>query len=190
MLKKLNPKKATGYDRIPPRLLRLASEELSRPITAIINSSIKTSHFPEPLKQAEVTPLYKSKDNLQRGNYRPLSILSTISKIYERTYYDQLYSFFHEVFNNMLSAYRPKYGCQHVLIKLIEDWKLALENQENIGAIFMDLSKAFDCIPHKLLLSKLHAYGVSEEACSLIMSYLHRRKQRVKIGNCRSQWVI
>ena len=188
MLKNLNPKKATGYDNIPPKLLRLASMEFSRPIATLVNSSIKRSHFPESLKQAEVTPLHKSKDSLERGNYRPLSILSSISKIYDRTYYNQLYSFFHELFDNMLSAYRPKYGCQHVLIKLIEDWKQALENEENVGAIFMDLSKAFDCISHRLLLGKLHAYGVSEEACALIKSYLQNRKQRVKLGNFKSGW--
>ena len=188
LLKNLNPKKATGCDNVPAKLLKLAAKEFSMPVTNLINSSIRTSIFPGQLKRAEVSPLYKSKDDLNRQNYRPISILSCISKLYERTYYDQLYSYFENIFAAMLSAYRPRYGCQHVLLKLIEDWKCALDNKCHIGAIFMDLSKAFDCISHKLLISKLHAYGVSNESCSLIMSYLCDRKQRVKLGQHKSEW--
>ena len=64
------------------------------------------------------------------------------------------------------------YGCNHVLLKLVEDWKYAIDRGEHVGAILMGLSKAFDCLPHRLLLSKLHAYGVSLDACSLIRNYL------------------
>ena len=180
--------KSTEYDRIPPKLVKIAAKELSYPISNLINQSIRTSHFPDRLKFAEVSPLYKAQDSLNRSNYRPVSILSCISKVFERLYYDQMYSYFHDVFESRLSAYRPKYGCQHVLLKLVEDWKYALDNKENVGAILMDLSKAFDAIPHRLLISKMRAYGVSPEACNLIKSYLLLRKQRVKVGELRSEW--
>ena len=183
-----NPRKATGYDGIPPKLLKVASKELSFPVSNLVNLSIKNSHFPYNLKLAEVSPLFKAGDNFTRENYRPLSILSSLSKVYERIYYDQLYSFFHEVFVKMLAAYRPKHGCQHVLVKLIEDWKEALDQHKNVGAVMMDLSKAFDAISHRLLLCKLRTYNVSPMACKLIHSYLLNRQQRVKIGASRSNW--
>ena len=71
---------------------------------------------------------------------------------------------------------------------MIDDWKIALDKNHVVGAVFMDLSKAFDCLPHSLLIAKLHAYGFSIPACELMADYLKRRKQRVKIGNCRSSW--
>ena len=75
-----------------------------------------------------------------------------------------------------------------MLIKFIEDWKNAIDNKHIVGTIFMDLSKAFDCLPHGLLIAKLHAYGLSNQACELLADYLSERKQRVKMGNSRSSW--
>ena len=150
--------------------------------------SIRDLSFPQQLKQAEVSPVYKKSDNLERGNYRPVSVLSCTSKVLEKVYYDQIYEHFITILSEYLSAFRKNYGCHHVLIKLIEDWKRALDKGEHVGAILMDLSKAFDCLSHRLLLSKLHAYGMSLNACTLIRSYLEGRKQRVKISKARSEW--
>ena len=88
-----------------------------------------------------------------------------------------------------LSAFRKKYGCHHVLIKMIEDWKSALDRGENAGSILMDLSKAFHCLLHRLLLTKLHAYGVSNESRELIKHYLMGRQQCVKIGIVK-KWLV
>ena len=86
-----------------------------------------------------------------------------------------------------LSAFRKNDGCNHVLLKLIEYWKCALDRVEHVDAILMDLSKAFDCLPHRLLLSKLHAYGVSLDACSLVRDDLRSCRQRVKVNDVRSE---
>ena len=187
-LSKMNPKKAVGFDRIPSKLLKIASSELFGPLNYLIHCSINASIFPKSLNYAEVATLFKSKDVFNKENYRPLSILPSLSKIYERMLYDQMFAFFENIFNDMLAAYRPRYGCPPVLLKLIEDWKNALDKKENIGAILMDLSKAFDCIPHILMICKLKCYGYSDESCMLIKSYLEERRQRVKIGDCRSNW--
>ena len=88
----------------------------------------------------------------------------------------------------MLSAYRKGYSCQSVLLKLIEDSKTNLDDGLLVGFLLQDLSKAFDCLPHGLLIAKLNAYGLSKSACQLIASYLTNRKQRVKIQSFRSQW--
>ena len=88
-----------------------------------------------------------------------------------------------------MSAFRKKYdGCHHVLTRLIEDCKKALHKHMHVGLLLLDLSKAFDCLPHKLLLCKLHAYGVSCDACDLLCSYLTNRTQRVKISTVKSDW--
>ena len=187
-LKSLNVRKATGYDNIPGKLLRLAHKELAMPLTTLINKCISHSVFPAIMKSAEVSPVYKKADNLEKGNYRPVSILTTLSKLHEYALNDQMVDYFSALFNNLLSAFRKGYSCQTLLTKCIDDWKLSLDNGNIVGAIFMDLSKAFDCLPHSLTIAKLHAYGMSTSACDLISSYLSNRKQRIKIGCQRSDW--
>ena len=101
---------------------------------------------------------------------------------------DQLLDFFNKVVSKFLSAFRKGYSCETVLIKMIEDWRKCLSEHKIVAAMLIDLSKAFDCLPHRLLLAKLSAYGLSNDSCNLLMSYLSERKQRVKIGNSRSSW--
>ena len=115
-------------------------------------------------------------------------MLCTLSKIYERLISDQLSEYFSHNFHNFLSAFRPSYGCQTTLLRSVEDWKEALDKDVYVGAILMDLSKAFDCLPHDLLIAKLEAYGVSQGSCKLLESYLGQRHQRVKIGEFFSTW--
>ena len=88
--------------------------------------------------------------------------------------------------SNFLSAYRERYSCQHVLLRLIETWRKFLDENKFVGAILIDLSKAFDCLPHDLLIAKLEAYGFSKDALKLILSYLSQRKQCVKNGGSLS----
>ncbi len=76
------------------------------------------------------------------------------------------------IINNLLCAYRKKYGCKHVLVKLIDSWKYALDNYKFVGILLIVLSKAFDCIPHGLLIAKMKAYGLSDEACTFMSSYI------------------
>ena len=101
-----------------------------------------------------------------------------------------MYKFFQTILSSYLAAFRQNYGCNHVLLKFVEDMKHVLEKREHFGAILMDLSKAFDCLPHPLLICKLHAYGVSLKSCELMISYLSYRKQRVKVGSSKSDWCL
>ena len=103
-------------------------------------------------KNAMVSPLHKKNSNLDKENYRPVNILPVISKIYERAINEQLTSYFNQHFNVHLSAFWPGYGCQSTLLRITEDWKQALDENKYVAAILMDLSKAFDCLPHNLLL--------------------------------------
>ena len=121
-------------------------------------------------------------------NFRPVSVLNTFSKIYEKVLKQQLIKHLDKTLSVFIAACRKTYGTQHVLIRLVEDWRSKLNNDYLVGAILMDLSKAFDCIPHDLLIAKLHAYGFDEDALVLIYSYLKRRKQCVRINNTYSSF--
>ena len=142
------------------------------------------------MKNAELSPLYKREDQLNKVNYRPVSLLTVISKIYESVMFDQVSDYFGSIFEDLLCAFRKKYSCQSTLIKAIDDWKVSLDRNQMIGAVFMDLSKAFDCLPHGLIIAKLHLYGLSLDACDLFSSYLCNRFRRVKVKTSRSEWAV
>ena len=159
---------------------------LSKPLTMIINSGIRTHIFPENEKIASVTPVYKSGDKLRKENYRPISILNVFSKVFERFLHNQLNAHFNNILSQFLSAYRKHFSTQHVLLRIIENWKLHLDNNKIVGAILMDLSKAFDCLPHEIIIAKLAAYGLGKGALQVIFSYLKNRKQSVKVKGIQS----
>ena len=121
-------------------------------------------------------------------NYRPLSLLSVFSKVYEKVLKESLVSGMNEYASNYISAYRANYSTQHVLIRLLEEWREHLDNDEKVGAVLMDLSKAFNCIPHNLLIAKLDAYGFGRDIVEYVYSYLENRKQCVKINNTKSDF--
>ena len=189
LLKSLDKKKSTGEDKIPPKLVHLAADELTIPLTMAINNSLKYNRFPEKGKRAAVCPLDKGESNRTvEKNFRPVSVLNTFSKIYEKIIKQQLVIYLDKTLSVFIGAYRKSYGTQHVLIRLLEDWKTKLDNNYIVGAVLMDLSKAFDCIPHDLLIAKLNAYGFDENALILIYSYLKRREQSVRINNTYSSF--
>ena len=152
------------------------------PITNFVNRMIRESKFIDVLKYARVSPSFKKKDPLDVQNYRPVSILPTVSKIFERTLEEQLSSYFENLFNPYLSAFRKGYSCQSVLLTISGEWRSTLDRGDHVAAILMDLFKAFDCFPHSLIEARLKAYGLSNNAINLISSYLADRKQCVQIG--------
>ena len=123
-----------------------------------------------------------------KENYRPISILPSISKIYERIMFQQITKYISGSLSPYLCGFRKGYSAQHALLRLTNKLNICLDKKENIGMFIMDLSKAFDCIPHELLIAKLHAYGFSKESLKLTYSYLKGRNQRVKINSNYSSW--
>lgn len=189
-INKIGIKKATGRDGISSKNLKLSKTVVSKPISNLINKSFETSVFPDRLKEAQVVPLHKKNNTLEKGNYRPVSVsmLPMISKLFKREIDAQMVKVFNSHFHIFLSAFRKGYGCQTTLLKVIEDWKKALDQNKYVASILMDLSKPFDCLPHNLLLLKIKSYGVSDSALKLIDSYLKNRKQCVKVGPHCSGW--
>lgn len=147
---------------------------------------IDTGIFPDQLKVARISPVYKKENPLEKKNYRPVSILPAISKVFERAISTQLDDMFSKIFHPHLSAFRKGYSCQSTLIALTEEWRAALDSGNYAAAILMDLSKAFDCVPTKLLVEKLRAYGMQESAVNLIENYMSGRKQCVRVNGCTS----
>ena len=152
--KRLDSKKATGVDAIPPKIVKIAASVISRHIASMANEMQAKEAFQTRLKSAQVTPIYKKDDPFTEKIPSCQYFTNT-----ERLLSEQLTEHFNSVFHDFLSAFRASYGCQTTLLRLVEDWKQALDNNMYIGAILMDLSKAFDCIPHDHLLAKLQAYG-------------------------------
>jgi hypothetical protein len=189
VITKLDVKKAMGYDYVSPKILKISTKHVCQIIVKLINQCFDKHVFPHDLKLAEVSSIYKKKDKLNKENYRPISILVILSKVFEKIFASRMTSFLYPQFDPLLSAYREHYNCEHVLIKFTSMWKTALDNNTFFGAVLMDLSKAFDCLPHCLLIAKLKAYGFSDNACLLLCSYLQLRKQRVKISSSRSSWL-
>ncbi len=112
--------KAAGYDHIPPKMVKLCSKELSKTLTELINNAFKQNIFPDDMKRAEVSPFFKKKDGMVKNNYRPVIFyLGFFQKIIEKIVAEQLRAYFGNIFNNLLCAYRKKYGCENVLVKLI-----------------------------------------------------------------------
>ena len=188
VISNLNIKKSTGVDKISAKILKSCVSTVSGTISNLKNTTYKSGKFPAGLKQAQVLPLYKKKDPLNKENFRPVSLLPIISKIYERSMHDQLSEHLNSSFNPFLAAFRKGFGCQSTLLRLLEDWRKALDNQECVAAILMDLSKAFDCLPHGLLIAKLRANGLSEGAVKLLDSYLSDRSQQIRLGAHTSSW--
>ena len=186
----MNTKKACGYDGISAKLVKIGAPVLSESLTSLYNMSVNCNVYPSNLKHAEISPLFKKEDKLDKTKYRPVNVLVAMSKLFEGLMMDQLTIYMSQRLSDLLSAYRSGYSTQHVLLRAIEDWKNALDRGEHVGVVAMDLSKAFDSIPHGLLLAKLYAYGLSKEACELIRSYLTDRKQRVKVNSSRSDWQV
>ena len=157
-------------------------------LTKIINLSLRNDCFPDDLKTAEVSPIFKKNDGLEKENYRPVSVLCHMSKVFERIMYTQIESFMEDKLLKLLTGFRKNHSTQHCLINMLEKWKNTLDKGGFVCAMFMDLSKAFDTMNHDLLIAKLGAYGFPKGALSFMKSYLTKKRQRVCVSSNFSGW--
>ena len=187
-LQNLDPKKGSPQEAIHAKILKSNADLFCFPLTELFNKLIEESSFPDDMKNADVSSLFKKDDNMSKKNYRPISLLPTIAKIFERLMHRQLSEFTARLFSPLLGGFRHGYNTQHVLLNFLQHCKNSIDNKGLAGAVFMDLSKAFDCVNHGLLIAKLSAYGLNKDALQLIRSYLSNRQQRVKINSSFSDW--
>ena len=154
----------------------------------IFNNCLIKAEFPNELKLADVTPILKKEDPSRAKNYRPVNVLPSVSKIFERILHRQVSSYVDQFLSTFMCGYRKGFSTQQALLSLIERWKNTLDQNGYGGAILMDLSKAFDTINHDLLIAKLGACGSDAAFLKLIRSYLANRFQRTKVNTSFSSW--
>ena len=181
IIRKLKPKSSSGHDNISSILLKKISEYIAPTLAIIINQSLCTGIFPDELKIAQVKPLYKKDDPNVFDNYRPISLLPVISKVFEKVVYIQLYEYM--VRNKLLYAsqygFRQEHSTELASLEFTDQVMHHLDNNEIPLTIFLDLSKAFDTLDHDILLDKLRYYGVKHASLNWFQSYLCNRYQYV-----------
>ena len=185
LLKALDVSKATGLDKIPNRLLKIAADVVATSLTGIFNQSLVTGTFPSDWKMAKVSPIFKNGSKSDLNNYRPISVIPTVAKIFEKIIYDQLYQYLNE--NDLLSSgqsgFRSLHSTLTALLETNDNWCVNIDRGLLNGVIFIDLRKAFDTIDHEIILKKLTKYGVDQDALKWFKSYLTNRMQRCNVNN-------
>ena len=160
------------------------SKNFVKPLTALINSSFREGVFPRELKKARVVPIFKTGDKSLINNYRPISILSFYSKVFEKLMYNKMYNFIEA--NDILYAhqygFRRGHSTQQAIITLIDKITKSVNSDDFVISVFIDLKKAFDCVPTNILLAKLQAYGIRGDYIKWFQSYLTDRTQYVNFN--------
>ena len=185
----LPTKNCCGYNDVSSKLLKVIAPVIIKPLTLLINQVLNTGLFPDKLKIAKVIPIYKKGDPQLFENYRPISLLPTISKVLEKIIHKQLASYFDEygLFFPNQYGFRPKHSTEYAALELIDKIINEMDKNEIPIDILLDLSKAFDTIDHTILLHKLKYYGLEDSTLRLFESYLKNRKQYTEIEESKSE---
>ncbi|XP_065652867.1 uncharacterized protein LOC136080182 [Hydra vulgaris] len=178
--------KKTSGD-IPTYMLKSYIKYFRVSLAKCIIKAFLMGYFLPLLKMADVVPCFKKSDPTDKSNYRPISILRALSKVFYLIIFEQIQAFIEPRLN--MCGFRRGYGTRHTLFILLKKWQKSLHKGNIIRSMLMDLSKAYNLIPHDLLIVKLEAYGFSHESLKLLLSYLSDCKQRVKLGSSFSEWL-
>ena len=184
ILCKLNSSKATGLDLLSPRFIKDCAKLIASPLTHILNLSLSTGEIPVNHKFAKVMPIYKKNNKMEAGNYRPISILNMISKLFERIAYQQLNTYLqtHQLLYEHQSGFRSSYSTETCLISLTDFLKQEQDKGNYIDVVLLDLQKAFDTVNRNIMLQKLEAIGLHKSAIVWFKSYLCEPQQSVEIN--------
>ena len=185
---KLDSSKASQANDIPTKIIKMNADLFADFLIGPLNDCIRKGVFPSIFKLADIVPVFKKGSNYAKDNYRPVSILKNLSKTFERAIFRQISSFFEDILSMFQCGFRKGFSTQTCLIALLEKWKQCQDSNKFVGALLTDLSKAFDCLLHELLIAKLDAYGFDFMALKLVHSYLTDRFQRTKVGDSFSSW--
>ena len=180
-LKKIKKNKSAGLDELPGVLIKDSASVIWKPLSYLLNLSLKTSQVPRPWKITKITPIFKSGDFSNTDNYRPIHVLPIASKVLERAVHTQVMNYFekYNLLSNNQFGYRKKRSIRLATTLLLDSFHKSLNDGMLVGCIFSDLSKAFDTISHSVLLQKLPGYGLTNGELAWFQDYLFERYQRV-----------
>jgi hypothetical protein len=184
ILQSLDPNKSVGPDGINPRLLKICSKQLSPSLTKLINMSIQKGIFPDCWKVANIVPLFKNGCQNNVNNYRPVSLLSCISKVLEKVIFKHLFNYLRDNLKITMhqSGFTPGDSTINQLVLLYNSFAEALDKKKDIHIVFCDISKAFDKVWHTGLIYKLRKIGIDGKLLTWFKDYLSNRKQKVVIN--------
>ena len=179
--KTLKRNKAAGYDDISSNIVIDAYDEIKQILFEICKKFIEKGEFPDLLKIAKVTPIFKSGDHTVVSNYRPISVLPVFSKILERIIYNKVNDFFttNNLFYEKQFGFQKNKSTEHAILHLTNDVIKSFEKGQFTIGVFIDLSKAFDTVDHEILIKKIERYGINGNILKILKSYLKNRKQYV-----------
>ena len=186
VVKNLPSDKATAGE-IPVDILK-NSEFCFSELTKRINKAFNENKFPDTLKLSDIVSVFKKLDQTNKTDFRPVSVLPLLSKVFEKVMYDQLHEYAETFLNKLFCGFRKAHSTQHAPFRLLQKWQKELDSSGIVGTILMDLSKTYDCLPHDFIIVKLEAYGLDTNSLRFIFDYLSSRKQRTKIGSAYSNW--
>ena len=187
LLKKLNPKKAVGPDRVPTNLLKDHADIMSPVLQVIFQQSLDTGIVPSDWKQANVVAVLKKGDKNTAANYRPVSLTSISCKTLEHIVFSSIMEHVdtHKILNHFQHGFRKQHSCETQLVNTVEDLARCLEERQQLDLLILDFSKAFDVVSHRLLLGKLDHYGIRDQTLGWVTNWLTDRTQRVVVdGEC------
>ena len=187
LLKKLNPQKAVGPDKVPTNLLKDHADIMAPILQVIFQQSLDTGVVPSDWKQANVVAVYKKGDKNTAANYRPVSLTSISCKTLEHLVFSSIMAHVdtHKILNHFQHGFRKQHSCETQLVNTVEDLARSLEERQQLDLLILDFSKAFDVVSHRLLLGKLDHYGIRGETLGWVTNWLTDRTQRVVVdGEC------
>ena len=169
LLDKLKTGKASGMDLMSNKFLKIAKNILAKSFCEIINASIESKIFPQDFKIAKVTPIFKGGLTDDLSNYRPISVLSTIARIFEKLLYSHLYEFLTEndILGNKQWGFRSLHSTALALIDCSNNWFINIDRGGIVSTVLLDIKNAFDTIDHEILEQKLQYYGVENEELTI-----------------------
>lgn len=188
-IRSLKSKNSSGFDEVTTKVLKKVCEEIADPLVILINNSLSSGKFPSTLKLASVVPILKKGDPCDIENYRPISLLSVFSKVFERILYNRLVTFLenHNLLSQNQHGFRSRRSTETASFQFAEFLYSELDKNHIVAGLFFDLSRAFDTIDLQFINSKLYNLGVRGNVLSWIMSFLSERKLLVKINYIKSE---